>query len=447
MALSAFLSSQNTELADEIARNLYVDNILLQAESPEEAVQKYYKSKQLFARIGMNLREYISSSKEVNQRIPKEDRLESNCLKVLGVEYKLENDAFQVTTNFRNAVNGAIISLPRPFNPGAKIRLWAFADASNAAIATCAYGQNVLSRSISSLISGKTRLTPRKCHQTIPRLELIGLLMAMRLTNSIVSNVGKSHITVDSISVVTDSEIALWWLKSTKKLPLFVANTRERILKIKTAIEAKGISLSFFHVITSHNPADAGTRGLSAQNINNSDWVRGPKWLEANPATWPIKSIEYITETPSESDDNQVTPKINILAQTSENSPQLIDLTRFSTLPKVHRVVAIVNKTLSNWASLTNKNRSTKIELLNVSKFSSAKEISSTEIELAERIVLLQEQRHEDIKTLQKRFTDKNLIRDENGLIQASIAFTKRSDSSRYQIAYLCSYKIRSSFA
>ncbi|KAK6014650.1 hypothetical protein OSTOST_19962, partial [Ostertagia ostertagi] len=101
MALSAFLSSQNTELADEIARNLYVDNILLQAESPEEAVQKYYESKQLFAQIGMNLREYISSSEEVNQRIPKEDRLESNCLKVLGVEYKLENDAFQVTTNFR----------------------------------------------------------------------------------------------------------------------------------------------------------------------------------------------------------------------------------------------------------------------------------------------------------------------------------------------------------
>lgn len=69
MVLSAYLQDTNTRLADEILARLYVDNVLMSANSVEEAVQKYKKSKSLFAAIGMNLRAFISNSQEANAQM------------------------------------------------------------------------------------------------------------------------------------------------------------------------------------------------------------------------------------------------------------------------------------------------------------------------------------------------------------------------------------------
>lgn len=77
-------------MAKKIVDSLYVDNIMMLADTAEEAITKYRESKSLFAKIGMNLREYISNSSEVNSRIPKNDRLESPCIKILGVNYDIQ---------------------------------------------------------------------------------------------------------------------------------------------------------------------------------------------------------------------------------------------------------------------------------------------------------------------------------------------------------------------
>ena len=79
-----------------------------------------------------------------------------------------------------------------------------------------------------------------------------------------------------------------------------MANQRERIIGIEKQFKESGISLDFFHVDTAHNPADAGTRGLTAQEIDNHDWIRGPRWLQDSPNTWPIKSIDTMREIVSE---------------------------------------------------------------------------------------------------------------------------------------------------
>ncbi|XGW10254.1 hypothetical protein V3C99_012050 [Haemonchus contortus] len=475
MALTSFLINEGSTLANEIVSNLYVDNIMMQAETPEEAIQKYRESKKLFEKIGMNLREYVSNSHEVNSRIPEIDKLQGTSMKILGVNYNTEQDSFSIVTNFRTMkeitkkdivseinsvydpigiaspllvqlkslmrevftnktewnsrldreicvrwnkltkqVNNACIVIPRIISgqiSSAKTRLWVFADASNTAMSTCAYLQCRLTSEVTPLISGKTRLTPKKIKQTIPRLELVAILMATRLCNNI-----RLKYDIHEISIASDSEIALCWIKSCKKLPVFVENQRKKIVEIKTKLESNGISINFFHVATAYNPADAGTRGLNSTEINDSDWVKGPRWLRKHPKTWPITKMESI-EITTEEPESVTLPNIEVIAKT-ESKETLFDLRRFSSLSKALRVVSRVCKTAKHWTRLTNKTRNLKIEPEAISKFSSEKEILSADIELSERIIFVQEQRHESFENLQKLFSDKKLIRDENGIIR-----------------------------
>ncbi|EYC29851.1 hypothetical protein Y032_0005g2293 [Ancylostoma ceylanicum] len=87
---------KNPELASEIAKSLYVDNILLHAEDTQETSRKYHESKTLFAGIGMNLREFVSISEEVNQKIPEQDQIPSGNIKFLGVSYITAADKSEI---------------------------------------------------------------------------------------------------------------------------------------------------------------------------------------------------------------------------------------------------------------------------------------------------------------------------------------------------------------
>ncbi|VDL65790.1 unnamed protein product, partial [Nippostrongylus brasiliensis] len=314
-------------------------------------------------------------------------------------------------------VDRASISIPRTVldtSKGAKSRLWVFADASNIAISTCAYLQCETSGTVSTLVSGKTKLTPKKCRQTIPRLEMVGVLMASRLCKSI----AETYKIITRASIVTDSEIALYWLNSSKKLPPFVTNQRDRIMKMKNNLETKGIPINFFHVVTTHNPADAGTRGLKADEISNHDWVKGPRWLQNNPDSWPLKSIDCVSKTEEDEIMEISSQTVITSAKTPLSKPQIIDLSRFSNLKKALRVVSLIGKLLKTWVSQTNKKRVTDVPLNIVEKFSSTEEITSQDIEISEKIILRQEQGDTDIQELQKRFRDKKIIRDPCGIIR-----------------------------
>jgi len=61
------LDRVGTPLANEIKQNIYSDNVLIVADTPQEAIQKCNEAKAIFLKANMNLREFVSNCSKVNE--------------------------------------------------------------------------------------------------------------------------------------------------------------------------------------------------------------------------------------------------------------------------------------------------------------------------------------------------------------------------------------------
>ena len=39
------------------------------------------------------------------------------------------------------------------------------------------------------------------------------------------------------------------------------------------------------------NPADIGTRGVTLEQLRESEWLHGPAWLQDEPENWPEQKL------------------------------------------------------------------------------------------------------------------------------------------------------------
>ena len=78
----------------------------------------------------------------------------------------------------------------------------------------------------------------------------------------------------------SDSSNVLQWFYSLEKQPTFVANRVCEILEL-TFVD------DWHYVHRAHNPADAGSRGMSATSLLNSCWPTGPDFSKPN--DFPLK--------------------------------------------------------------------------------------------------------------------------------------------------------------
>ncbi|KAK6762557.1 hypothetical protein RB195_023326 [Necator americanus] len=177
----------------------------------------------------------------------------------------------------------------------------------------------------------------------------------------------------------------------------------QRESSIKQQLDNRGATVKFFHVSTENNLADAGTRGLTAQEIIENDWIKGPRWLENHCSGWPIKSINTLSDV-HENDEIETMVTTTLKVTTSENKQQeqLIDLKRFSKIDNVLRVLAKTAKTMKNWVAKTNQNRSSPIKVSEVDKFDNVFEITASDMVNAERLLISHEHRSINLDALKK---------------------------------------------
>ncbi len=139
----------------------------------------------------------------------------------------------------------------------------------------------------------------------------------------------------------TDSTTVLQWLNSSEKQPIFVANRVAEILDHSTVDE-------WYFVSTNDNPADIATRGLSADDLLSSCWLKGPDFLHS--ADWPFQpSLDFKqslkSRVPLESVEDHCSPQLTSLSAHTQ-SKTFVVWEKFSSYTKLLRVVCYVLRLL-----------------------------------------------------------------------------------------------------
>ena len=169
-----------------------------------------------------------------------------------------------------------------------------FVDASQGAYGACVYARYVyIDASVSvRLIAAKTRVAP-VATMSIPRLELMGAILGLQLTLTVVDIL---QVPITEVEFWSDSMNVLWWIRGRgRQFEPFVAN---RIGEIQRHTSPE----QWQYVSTYTNPADLLTRGVKVEKlVEDHLWWNGPKFVMECKVTWPKKEIvkgpEIETET------------------------------------------------------------------------------------------------------------------------------------------------------
>lgn len=226
------------------------------------------------------------------------------------------------------------LNIPRYYfsdinSDGDNLQLHIFSDASLKSYGAVAYIRYRTSQGNfkTSFVISKARVAPLK-KLTLPRLELMGALIAARLAKYL----EKLLKNLERIILWSDSTIVLHWIKgSASKWKPFVSN---RVSEIQENTDPS----AWRHCIGKHNPADLLTRGLSSKELITSDrWWHGPEWLPEPEHNWP-----KIGTCTNDSVDKNVESerKSRVLVHSTILQEQIINPNRFSDFKRLLRVTA-----------------------------------------------------------------------------------------------------------
>jgi hypothetical protein len=94
------LNTHKSPMAALIEQSLYVDNLLIGANSTMECNHIYKQSKQIFEEANMHLREYNSNNQVFNKQIEPKDQDDETIIKILGITWDTKKDLMSLV--FKN---------------------------------------------------------------------------------------------------------------------------------------------------------------------------------------------------------------------------------------------------------------------------------------------------------------------------------------------------------
>ncbi len=167
------------------------------------------------------------------------------------------------------------IQIPRCFTPSnfgmiLRTELHQFSDARSKGYGQCSYIRLVGDTKLHcALVMGKARVAPTKV-VTIPRLELTAAVISAALSSMLKEELA---LKVDKEYFWTDSQVVLGYINNeARRFHVFVANRVQRIRKTTDPRQ-------WYYINTGENPADHALIGLTIEELINSNWLTGPRFL------------------------------------------------------------------------------------------------------------------------------------------------------------------------
>lgn len=230
----------------------------------------------------------------------------------------------------------------------AALELHGFSDASQRAYSVVVYLRVLHSPSkvAVALLAAKTKVAPLKTI-SIPRLELNGMVLLVRLLNYV-----QRTLQYDTISIHgwTDSTVALAWISQhPSRWPTYVAN---RVSTIQTMMP----SIKWHHLPSQSNPADCASQGIPMEELlHHPLWWSGPPWLLKSSVYWPNARPEYEGNAVSLYEAGNSEPKAAVVSHASSVKETWDVHEHFSNWGKLLRVTAYVQRFVRKLCIRTNK--------------------------------------------------------------------------------------------
>ncbi|GFX49984.1 uncharacterized protein TNCV_3883131 [Trichonephila clavipes] len=320
---------------------MYVDDWITEQDTREEALFMSRHAKNIMKEAGMEMRKWISNDTVLMAQWAAEGfdthpmnasiRLGTNKTKVLGMAWLVLDSTTDEVSDL--------------------IEIHIFCDASKLAYGAAAYMKVRKQKEVLvNLITSKTRVAPLKAI-TLPRLELLGALVAARLSSRVQEIVRKKKEC--KVFHWTDSKIVLFWIKgSSKRWKQFVANRVQEISKLTDPD-------SSFHCSGQDNPSDFLSRGLSVDTlISNKKWWTGPAFLRTDelPKTVSecpeLNEVDYLPELKSKDSKEYTVLTLNFNQTFFDHL-----LSRSNRFLTIVRVLSFLYRFLFNIRNPTNKKR------------------------------------------------------------------------------------------
>ncbi|KHJ87041.1 Pao retrotransposon peptidase [Oesophagostomum dentatum] len=422
---------------------MYVDNLILTSNTIEEATTMHRSSKKIFQDLQTNLREFTSNSNHLMEKMEKKDKSKQQQPKVLAIKWNEKSDQFRVHCKFPEstlitkrfvtssttaiydpmgwlvpllhppkrkqyewdtkltaedeAVWRAIVNnmnkfernIPRFLAPKkSKVTLITFADTSISTMSACTY---IHHQDAMNLLMAKTKLPSIRGKSRIPKVELNAITLAMRLTNSVPSQLQKV-LEFEGMYVFSDSEIVLKWLKFKPESETgpFIQNRLLEIHNIVSHLQQQQLTMKFGYIASSDNPADCVTRRLLKGELLNHFWWADPSMLQCSQAVWSQK-VGIFTINENDNNDDQAN-EILILgnAKDQEMDRDLVKPSQAQTWTKAKRILAFAIRVIVGTARILNTNAINKIVLsIDINQPLNTEWLTGPEIELSAKLLIL----------------------------------------------------------
>lgn len=126
-----------------------------------------------------------------------------------------------------------------------------------------------------SFVFGKAKLAPQP-DVTVPRLELRAAVLAVEIAEMILAEM---DLKVDSTQYYTDSKVVLGYIRNqSRRFYVYVNNRVQRIHQTSSPAQ-------WYYVPTDLNPADHGSRSVTAALLRSTTWLTAPSFLK-KPSTY-----------------------------------------------------------------------------------------------------------------------------------------------------------------